>query len=230
MGSLYDRSMPMQSWNVFWNVITRLGEAQILLPTALLLALWLARRGHSKRLAITWLLGIAAAASVTTLSKVAFIGYGWGWPAIDFTGVSGHAMFAAAIYPLAGIAVASALAGPHAEPWQRVGLTAGVTLALLVAVSRVLIGVHSWSEVLVGLAVGAVATLVALFAERMPMVRPPLWVPLVFGVWIAITTGYAPPSTTHGLVTRLSLAVSGRNDPYTRGDMHAAWQRQNTLR
>ena len=150
----------------FWDLITRLGEAQILLPTALLLAAWFAWRGHSRRLAVTWLLGIATATLVTTASKVAFIGYGVGWPALNFTGVSGHSMFAAAIYPLAGIAVASAVAGPQSISWQRVGLMVGVVLAIVVGVSRVAISAHSWSEVLLGLAVGGAASAMALWVER----------------------------------------------------------------
>lgn len=214
------------SADAFWNGLTRLGEAQIMLPTALVLAVWYAGPGHSKRLAGAWLAGIVMATAVTTASKVAFIGYGWGWPALNFTGVSGHATFAAATCPLAGIAAVSALAGARALPWQRAGLAFGVTLALLVGVSRVVIGVHSWSEVLAGLAVGATATVTALVAERMPSVHPPRWLPLVFGLWLATAQNYAPPSTTHGWVTRLSLALSGRSEPHTRQDMLASWQRQ----
>ncbi len=218
----------MLTWSedVFWNGLTRLGEAQILLPTALVLAVWFAGPGHSMRLAAAWWSGILVATAVTTASKVAFIGYGWGWPALNFTGVSGHATFAAAIYPLAGIAAVGALAGARAVPWQRAGLALGITLALLVGVSRVVIGVHSWSEVLTGLAVGAAATGAALLAERMPSVHPPLWLPLVFSLWLGAAQSYAPPSTTHGLVTRLALAVSGRSEPYTRHEMLAARQRQ----
>ena len=36
----------------------------------------------------------------TTASKVAFIGWGLGLSALDFTGISGHAMIASAVYPL----------------------------------------------------------------------------------------------------------------------------------
>ena len=55
----------------FWPVITRLGEAQILLPTVALLAVWFARRGRSVRLVAMWLLGLGVAIGLTTLSKIA---------------------------------------------------------------------------------------------------------------------------------------------------------------
>lgn len=84
----------------FWHVLTRLGEAQILLPLALLAGLALMRTAQARPQAVRWLSLLLAAAFVTTLSKVAFIGWGIGWRAFDFTGVSGHAMFAAAVYPV----------------------------------------------------------------------------------------------------------------------------------
>lgn len=212
------------SYEAFWHTVTRFGEAQILLPTALLLALWFAWRGQAPRLAATWLLGIGVAIAVTTVSKVAFMGYGIGWPALDFTGVSGHSMFAASVYPLAGVAFVTALAGTRSATWQPWGLALGFALAVLVGVSRVETGAHSWSEVVAGLAVGGTAATLALFAERMPVTRTALWLPLVLGLWLGGGTTHAPPSTTHGWVTRLALAVSGRSEPYTRGDMLAAWR------
>ena len=51
-----------------WNLVTRLGEAQILLPAALLTALWFVWRDRSPRLATTWLGGIGVATLITTVS------------------------------------------------------------------------------------------------------------------------------------------------------------------
>ena len=42
----------------------------------------------------------AAAALITTVTKVAFIGYEVGYAPLDYTGISGHAMFAAAVLPV----------------------------------------------------------------------------------------------------------------------------------
>jgi hypothetical protein len=83
-----------------WHVITRLGEAQILLPVALLATLPLWRRPGARPLAIRWVALLSLAVLVTTASRVAFIGWGIGWAELDFTGISCHAMFATAVYPL----------------------------------------------------------------------------------------------------------------------------------
>ena len=73
-----------------WTFISRFGEAQILLPVALGLALLLWRRGDSSRLALAWTGWIVLVASITTVSKLAFIGWGVGSARRDFTGFSGH--------------------------------------------------------------------------------------------------------------------------------------------
>ncbi len=214
----------------FWPVVTRLGEAQILLPTVALLAVWFARRGRSVRLVAMWLVSLGGAIGLTTLSKIAFMGYGWGWAPLDYTGISGHSMFAASVYPLAGIAVLHAVAGPRALDWRGSGLALGGALALLVGASRVAVGAHSVFEVLVGLGLGGLVSLAALSAGRLPAVRPALWLPVALAVWLGVTPGNAPPSTTHGLVTRLALQVSGRSEPYTRADLHSDWLQRHAAR
>ena len=214
----------------FWPVVTRLGEAQILLPTVALLAVWFARRGRSVRLVAMWLLGLGIAIGLTTLSKIAFMGYGWGWAPLDYTGISGHSMFAASVYPLAGIAVLHAVAGPRALDWRGAGLALGCAVALLVGASRVAVGAHSVVEVLMGLGLGGLVSLAALSAGRLPAVRPALWLPIALAVWLGVTPANAPPSTTHGLVTRLALQVSGRSEPYTRADLHRDWLQRHAAR
>ena len=204
---------------VLWNGVTRLGEAQILLPAALMTAFWFLWRDRSPQLAAVWLGGIAVATLVTTASKVAFMGYGVGWAALDYTGVSGHSMFAAAIYPLTGVALVSAMAGLRAARWERLGLLSGAALATVVGVSRVAVGAHSWSEVVAGLLVGGAVTLLAARAQRAPPAQHSLWLPVVLCVWLGSALPNAPPSPTHGWVTRLALVVSGRSQPYTRADL-----------
>jgi membrane-associated phospholipid phosphatase len=208
-----------------WHVISRLGEAQILLPAALGLALWLGLRAGSSRLSVAWMAGLGLAALITTITKIAFIGYGVGIPVINFTGVSGHAMFAAAVYPL----VFGALASGLSLPAQRKAVLFGAVLAVVIGISRVQIFAHSWSEVVTGLVLGGAASTTALWVAHMPHVRVPWWLPAMVAVWLLITPAEAPPSRTHDVVTRLSLAMSGRSEPYTRRVMLATWRQQRSL-
>lgn len=207
-----------------WHLVSRLGEAQILLPLLLAAVLWLGSRRGVWRLGAIWLASTALAALVTTVTKVAFIGFGIGIAALDFTGVSGHAMFAAAVLPL----LMRLAEGSLPARWQGAGLAAGCALAALVALSRVLLLSHSWSEVAVGTLLGAAVTATTLAASHAPRLRVPLWLPLLmlFGLGAGVTA--APPSRTHDMVTRLALALSGRAVPYTRSQMLRA--RPNTHR
>lgn len=202
----------------FWPMVTRLGEAQILLPLMLLVALWSARERAARAGAGTWVLATAAAALLVTATKVAFIGYGWGLPGWDFTGLSGHAMFAAAVLPVLG---ALLLAGQGGRPGlSRTGALAGVLLAGVVALSRLEVKAHSLSEVVLGSALGLAAAALALGAfGRHGSLRRGLagWAGALALAWLAATSLVAPPSRTHDWVTRLSLAVSGRAQPFHRG-------------
>jgi membrane-associated phospholipid phosphatase len=205
-----------------WHLVSRLGEAQILLPAAIALAAWLAWRADAPRLAFTWMLAMGTAAAITTVTKIAFIGFALGIPQINFTGISGHAMFSAAVYPL----VFGGLATAMSDAARRRAIVLGVLLALLIGVSRVKIYAHSWSEVVLGLALGGLASATALWVARMPHVRMPWWVPALLVGWLLITPTQAPASRTHDWVTRLSLALSGRPEPYTRRAMLADWREQ----
>lgn len=197
-----------------WHWLTRLGELQIMLP-ALLVAAW-SVRAQAARLAARWLIATFAAIALTTASKVAFIGFGWGLVAIDFTGVSGHALMASAVLPLL-LLLFGATVWP---PARFAGFVIGVTLAVGVAVSRVQLGAHSWSEVIAGFALGAAATGVALEGNALPALRLPRVFVLALAAALPLAVAEAPPSRTHDGVTWLALTLSGRPYPYTRWQMH----------
>jgi membrane-associated phospholipid phosphatase len=223
----------------FWFAVTRVGEAQILLPAFLAGALWLAlarpagARGRlaqgnahahdhpARRSAWRWVAAIVATTAVTTVSKVAFLGFGVGIAAIDFTGFSGHSMYATAILPVLLAIVAG---------WR--GAIAGAVLALLITYSRVDLGAHSWSEAIAGLVLGGAAAgwTLADYLAHPGAVRAPWWLPLLLAAWLTLLPSHAPPSRTHSLVVAISLKLSGRPRPYTRfellaGLIHPPWSR-----
>ncbi len=162
------------------------------------------------------------AAGITTASKVAFLGYGIGHAPLDFTGFSGHAMFAAAVMPL----LVRLAAGPGSADGRRRVLILGYLLALAVAVSRVKVGAHSVSEVVAGFALGAAASATALRAGRWPALQLARWMPLALLAWAVVAVVGAPASRTHDAVTQLSLALSGRAKAYQRWELHRDHQRR----
>lgn len=207
-----------------WSLLTRLGEAQLLLPLMALAVGWLLTRPGQARTALGWLAAVALAAAITTASKVAFIGYGWGLPALDFTGFSGHAMFSAAVLPpllrlaLGGARWLPSATAEHGAPAgrARLAVAGGYLLAAAVAVSRVQVGAHSWSEVLSGYALGALASSAVLAAGHWPRRALAPAVPLLLAAGLAWGVVGAPASRSHDWVTRLALASSGRAVPHQR--------------
>jgi membrane-associated phospholipid phosphatase len=201
----------------FWPLVTRLGEVQILLPAALLAVLALFRRPDARPLAAWWMVFLLIAAALTTLSKIAFIGWGLGWAELNFTGISGHSMFAAAVYPL----LLSTLASHYSRQWQQVALGMGVVLAVFIGISRVMVGAHSVSEVIAGLLLGGAASTasLALAGHARAVIGPVM--PALVAIWLLTSPSQVPGLATHSLVTKISLVLSGNNTPYTRDDLLA---------
>jgi len=208
-----------------WHLLTRLGDAQILLPAAALTLLALLARASTRKLAFLWMALIISATVITTASKVAFLGWGIGWADINFTGVSGHAMFASAIYPVLMVTFFSGRwRGAH---WQSLAL--GCALALVVGLSRIEVGAHSWSEVLAGWAVGGAVSAVALaLSETSAILIRPV-VPALLLAWVAVMPFKLHASPTHSFVIRLAVAMSGNETPFKRSDLMHPARRQNVL-
>jgi hypothetical protein len=116
-------------------------------------------------------------------------------------------MFAAVVMPL--LLRATVASAP--PDWHRASIVLGYAFALLIAVSRVKVGAHSWSEVAAGLpSARRRAASLDPVACRRPMPRL-----LIVGVavWLVSMPAGALPSPTHGWVTQLALAMSGRGVP-----------------
>ncbi len=209
--------MPLDStaFHPAWHLLTRLGEFQILLPALVLVLVPLARRTDARPLTSWWLATLAGAVLLTVASKLAFIGWGIGSAPFNFTGISGHAMFAAAIYPLTlGI-----LASKFSPLAQNAAVGMGFGLAAMVGVSRVVVGVHSESEVLAGLLLGGAVSIWTITKARLPRAVVGPMIPVLVLSWFLISPMHTPQSQTHAWVTRMSLALSGKHQPYTRIEM-----------
>lgn len=206
----------------FWHWVTRLGEVQILLPLMLVLAASSSWPAEGRKAVVRWMIAQCSAIALTTASKLAFIGWGIGWPELNFTGISGHAMFAASAFPLFAQATTSGLSGRYRSP----ALAVGILLAVLVGVSRVVVGAHSPSEVVAGLAVGSWAGAAGLSATRQAE-KINVLIPLSMVAWLALMPGHVPALQTHSMVTHMALALSGHERPYTRADMLLRLRQKN---
>jgi len=199
-----------------WQLITFFGESAFLLPCAVFLYVWLRWHGAA-RVARHWLVAFSVTAAVVLASKVAYIGWGIGSEAIDFTGFSGHSMMAASILP-----VLLYLAMPASRPGlSLLGALAGVLMALAVGASRLALHAHSVSEVLSGLLLGFCVSLPFIMRHGVP--RGPLTMLLATAALASMPVLPVGGLTgvTHNLVTEMALFLSGRERPYQRGEWTA---------
>lgn len=205
----------METSVLFWHLVTRLGEMQIVLPAALL-ASWPALRCPDTRaFALRWFGALAIAIALTTATKLAFIGWGIGISAINFTGISGHAMMAASVYPVLLLLLASR----WRKDLQWAAFCCGAALALLVGFSRLQVHAHSASEVIAGLAVGAAVCAAAVWRATLPRQVTGLIFQSLVLAWMVLTPVHTPQANTHQWVTRLSLALAGHDTPHTRAQL-----------
>lgn len=194
-----------------WYSITRLGGVGLTLPLALTVALWLAL-GYTWRLALAWLGILAAAVGIVALTKIAFLGWGVGVRAWDFTGVSGHAMLSTAVYPV-GIFLTLL---PTRAPARIAGIAIGLAAGVAVGLSRVVLEAHSPSEAVAGCAVGALAAV--LFVRCAWNARPGKLsvVPVAVSLLMLAVALHDVRVPTQRWITHVALHLSGRDRPFIR--------------
>ncbi|WP_431274279.1 phosphatase PAP2 family protein [Variovorax ureilyticus] len=173
-----------------------------------------ATRGSAWR----WVILFGLGCSVILMSKLAFMGWGIGIAAIDFTGFSGHTALSASIWPVAGWLLAS-------RQDHRVRVTAavlGLVFAAAIGVSRLALDAHSASEVAAGFLLGGVVSGLFLWRQhRSPHPRLS---------WVLVALSLATPALlqrpgtaapTQGALEVIAMRLAGTDRVYTRADLLA---------
>lgn len=197
-----------------WSLLSSLGSAALVWPLALVLGLVLfptARRPADVGL---WLLSLGLASVLVAGVKVAFYGWGTGVPAWDLTCFSGHAMMAAAFWP---VAFASLLDDSVAG--RRAGAMVGLGLAAAVAASRVFLQAHPPSEALAGWLLGTAVAAMGLRAlgGGRPAPGRRAWVSgLVLSAMLMGLGHWVPHLPSEQWFQRLAVLLSGREHPVDR--------------
>jgi membrane-associated phospholipid phosphatase len=201
---------------LWWSHLSALGGLNVTALLALGVAAWLVG-ARCWRLALVWCLVFGGAMLAAAASQVAFIGWGVGIRALSFTGFSGHAARAAAVFPVALFLLV--------EQQQRrvrlIAVAAGGLLAVAVALARVQVGAHSASEALSGCMLGLGAA--ALFLARARVAQDCSPQPLLLGLLAAtFLLPRADPAYSHQWLTAAALTLSGRDRVYLRNDWQPA--------
>ena len=133
----------------WWNGISFAADMSLMGPAGVAIALWLLV-SRQWRLVFSWSLWYGSGLALVVLSKLAFMSWGVGSSSLDFTGFSGHAMRAGAVFPV----LLYVLLQQADRGWRHAGVIAGVAFAVLVAISRVVVHAHSVSEAVSGCVLG----------------------------------------------------------------------------
>ncbi|MDR6233979.1 phosphatase PAP2 family protein [Pseudomonas oryzihabitans] len=199
-----------------WPFITNFGDATLMLPSALVVGVWLAL-GSGMRGLLLWFGLFAAACLLTAATKIVFFGWGLGSRELSFTGISGHSMQAASVLPM----LAWLLSGLRKR--RVLAFWLGAAAAVLVAYSRVRLGYHSPAEAISGTVLGLAVAALCLRLLPEPAALPPVQGrPLALSLLLPLLlVQHGEHAPTHTLMQKLGTLAAGNDRPYSRADLHA---------
>lgn len=198
----------------FWEALTAMGDANMTLPAALVVAVLLVK-SDTTRLAWQWGGLFVATLVVVVVTKLAFLGWGAGIAAINFTGISGHSSRAMTVWPVLVFVLAWTAHGVI----RRTAIALGFVLAALICMSRVMLTAHSVSEALVGFAIGFASSwfFIRHAAKFEPKPLDRRLFPVVGFVLVGCTL--LDPAPTKEWMREAAVFLSERNDPFRRTDL-----------
>ncbi len=194
-----------------WHTITFLGDSTMTIPGACILALWMGMN-QMWRPMFAWLVAFGSAMMIVVISKLLFMGWDIRLPMLNFTGFSGHTASSSALY----LSIALLLTQDSSRVRRALALTLTALLVTAVGLSRLMIKVHSESEVMLGLLVGAGAAWA--FGRSLQQSPPPLrHLLLPVGLAAALMmTGFDKPAPTQSFLQEVAKTLSGRSEVYMR--------------
>ena len=202
----------------WWNGISFAADMSVMGPAGVAIALWLLV-SRQWRLVLSWSLWYGGGLALVVLSKLAFMSWGVGSSALDFTGFSGHAMRAGAVFPVLMYVLLQ-----RTEPrWRHAGVLVGVAFAVLVAISRVIVHAHSVSEAVSGCVLGLALALGFMWNAR-GAVNFAVSHALALGslVLMVALSFKAEPMPTEQWLQKLAMVLSGHERVFSREDWKLA--------
>jgi membrane-associated phospholipid phosphatase len=161
--------------NQFWVSVTNAGDSGLLLPIGVILILLLGTL-ESLRAAFLFTRSLILCLVMLVLIKLVFISCGKHWD-LGITSPSGHVGLSVMIYG----SLATVLMKQVPVEWKVIVAYLAITVVGFIAYSRIVLGAHSWGEVLMG---GSMA-LIVLMTFALPYAKlkhPKIKLGLFFGV------------------------------------------------
>jgi hypothetical protein len=193
-----------------WSKLLHLGDLTLTLPTGSAIAGWLLA-SRAWRAALGWSLVFGLALALVAATKVAFMGWATGLPALGYRAVSGHATGFTAAFP-----TLCWLLAQRCTPAVRTGAAVGALgLGVVVAAALVHAGEHTPAEAIAGWLIGMAAYLCTIhLAGATP--APPTGKALACAALAFAATAWVLHSVSVGYwMIRLALILSGNHYPYS---------------
>ncbi|WP_243858129.1 phosphatase PAP2 family protein [Janthinobacterium sp. 75] len=202
----------------WWNGISFAADMSVMGPAGVAIALWLLV-SRQWRLVLSWSLWYGGGLALVVLSKLAFMSWGVGSSALDFTGFSGHAMRAGAVFPVLMYVLLQ-----RAEPrWRNAGVLIGVAFAVLVAISRVVVQAHSVSEAVSGCVLGLALALGFMWNARGVVNFAVSHALALASMVLMVALSFkAEPMPTEQWLQKLAMLLSGHERVFSREDWKLA--------
>ena len=160
--------------------LTDFGDSAVLLPLSAVVLIWLLVT-RSVGAAIWWLGVLIVFGAVIGGLKMLFFACP---PAVDVRSPSGHTGFSMFVYG----SIAAIFAAQRQSAWSRWGIMlAAIALVVGIAISRVILHMHSARETVIGFLIGAAAVGVFFFGYQRTARSRRLTAPLLFAVVLTAT-------------------------------------------
>ncbi|MBO9535894.1 phosphatase PAP2 family protein [Herbaspirillum sp.] len=199
-----------------WTFITFFGDSNFTLPGAALLFLWLVCNSRWQQ-ALRWGWWFGLAMLLVAVSKILFMAWNIAPPLLNFTGISGHSASAAMLY----LGMALLLSQEHGAGRRLFYLSLAALLVVAIAMSRLILGAHSMSEVIAGVGIGAFA--VFLFNASLASPDPqPDTAPMkgkslmAASLLLLLLLTDGRPAPTQTILEEIAQALSGQSRTYDR--------------
>lgn len=194
---------------ISWMKIIHIGDIGITVPAAATIMAYLVA-GGAWNMAWRWCLLFILGIGLVVISKIAFLGWGFGIRALDFKALSGHATLVTAIIPV----IFYLLLQRVPSITRTFGVLLGIVCCIVMGILLVVLNEHSASEAIAGFLVGSIISLVFIWGYRpSPTFRLKLWF-IPFFVITCLLAGYSEPPPVDYWMIRVALYLSGHDNPY----------------
>ncbi|QQN35704.1 phosphatase PAP2 family protein [Rahnella aceris] len=201
---------------MLWNILTYFGDSMLIFPTGITVALFMSWKANNPATALIWLIILGISGLLVSISKLLFLAWGIGSSSFNFTGFSGHTTMSATLWP-----VIFWLIGQRFKPDRRrlMITAAGYFIAILVGISRIALHAHSVSEVISGLILGSLCSIIFISTQNGRDMRYFTFTPLVILLIIPLSLmSFGKKAPTQQLLEHIATQITGKH-PWTRAKL-----------